>query len=245
MAIATQPLHHPSPWQEFWAGAWHTIPLIIGAIPFGIIFGTLAPTSGLSLTGAMAMSACVFAGSSQFIALGLLNAGSPIGIIVLTTFVVNLRHLLYAAGLVPYLKHLEQRWKIALGFWLTDETFMVAIQRYRQADRSPHKHWFQLGSALAMYGNWQLCTLLGLTLGQTLPNAAHWGLDFAMAATFIGMTIPYLTTRPMVATVMVSGVAAVLARSLPHQLGIMVAAMAGISTGMLIEAHLQTGEAES
>ena len=119
---------------------------------------------------------------------------------------------------------------------------MVAVQRYRERDRSPHKHWFQLGSALAMYSNWQLSTLLGLTLGQRIPDAAAWGLDFAMVATFIGMTIPYLKTRPMVATVIVAGVTALLARSLPHQLGLMAAAIAGIATGVLLENRLQPGE---
>ncbi|NEQ50356.1 MAG: AzlC family ABC transporter permease [Leptolyngbya sp. SIO3F4] len=226
------------PWSEFWAGAQQTIPLIVGAIPFGIIFGTLAQASGLSFAGAIGMSAIVFAGSSQFIALGLLGVGTPLGIIVLTTWVVNLRHLLYAVSLVPYVKHLSQAWKLPLGFWLTDENFMVAIQRYRQDDPSPYKHWFQLGSALAMYANWQLCTLIGLTLGQSIPNASAWGLDFAMVATFIGMTIPYLTNRPMVATVFVSGITALLAHGLPHQLGLMVAAIAGILTGIFTENHL-------
>ncbi|MDB9528852.1 AzlC family ABC transporter permease [Oscillatoria sp. CS-180] len=245
MTTATDRFQPISPWQEFWAGVRQTIPLIIGAIPFGVIFGTLAQTNGLSFAAALAMSACVFAGSSQFIALGLLGTGSPIGIIILTTFVVNLRHLLYAIGLVPYLKSLTQIWRIVLGFWLTDETFMVAIQRYRCSDSSSQKHWFQLGSALAMYSNWQLCTLVGLTLGQRLPNAANWGLDFAMVATFIGMTIPYLTTRPMLATVVVSGGCALIARSLPHQLGIMVAAIVGISVGVILENYLQTGDVVS
>ena len=242
MAIAAKSVHPTTPWQEFWAGARQTIPLIVGAIPFGIIFGTLAQSNGLSFVGALAMSVCVFAGSSQFIALGLLGTGSPVAVIVLTTCVVNLRHLLYAVGLVPYLRRLPQRWKLALAFWLTDETFMVAIQRYQASDASPYKQWFQLGSALAMYGNWQLCTLLGLTLGHTLPNAANWGLDFAMVATFIGMTIPYLVTRPMVATVLVAGITALLARSLPHQLGLVAAAIAGICAGVWLENSTASGE---
>lgn len=235
----------PSPWREFWAGARQTVPLIVGAIPFGVIFGTLAQTSQLSFASALAMSACVFAGSAQFIALGLLAAGTPVGIIVLTTWVVNLRHLLYAVALVPYLKPLSQVWKLPLGFWLTDETFMVVIQRYRQGDRSPYKHWFHLGSSLAMYSNWQVSTLIGLTLGQNIPNAADWGLDFAMVATFIGMTIPYLVTRPMVAAVIVAGITAVVARSLPHQLGLMVAALAGIWVGVSLENRLHMKEQNS
>ena len=242
MAIASDFSPQLSPLGEFWAGVRQTVPLIVGAIPFGIIFGTLAQTNGLSFATAIAMSACVFAGSSQFIALGLLGAGSPIGIVVLTTFVVNLRHLLYAVSLVPYVKHLSQSWKLPLGFWLTDENFMVAIQRYRHDDPSPYKHWFQLGSALAMYTSWQLCTLMGLTLGAGIPNADAWGLDFAMVATFIGMTIPYLTNRPMVATVVVSGMTALLAQGLPHQLGLMVAAIAGILTGLVTENHLEKSD---
>ena len=245
MAIASDFSPQLSPLGEFWAGIRQTVPLIVGAIPFGIIFGTLAQTNGLSFATAIAMSACVFAGSSQFIALGLLGAGSPIGIVVLTTFVVNLRHLLYAVGLVPYVKTLSPGWKIALGFWLTDETFMVAIQRYRQADQSPYKHWFHLGSALSMYSSWQLCTWLGLTLGQSLPNAVNWGLDFAMVVTFMGLTIPYLTTRPMVATVVVAGTTAVVARSLPHQLGLMAGAVAGIIVGVILEDHLASKQVES
>ena len=93
-----------SPSTEFVAGAKAILPLVIGAIPFGIIFGTLAHSSGLFLAGAIAMSALVFAGSAQFIALGLLATGKALPIIILTTFVVNLRHLLYSLSLVTHVK---------------------------------------------------------------------------------------------------------------------------------------------
>ncbi len=224
-----------SPQAEFLAGGLDTFPLIIGAIPFGIIFGTLALNSGLSYIGVMAMSAIVFAGSAQFIAAGLLAAGTAWPVIVLTTFVVNLRHALYSATLAPHVKHLPARWQVPLAFWLTDETFAVVIQRYNQADGSPHKHWYYLGSALFMYINWQICTFVGLTLGQLVPDAASWGLDFAMIVTFIGMVIPYLKSRPMVVTVVVAGAVAVAAHTLPHKLGLIVAAIAGIGAGIAAE----------
>jgi 4-azaleucine resistance transporter AzlC len=193
-------------------------PLIVGAIPFGIIFGTLAQESGLSFGGAMAMSAFVFAGSAQFIALGLLAAESSVLLVVLTTLVVNLRHLLYAASLVPYLQGASQRWKVVMGFLLTDEAFAVAIRRYAQPGYRSTDHWYYLGAALAMYLNWQLCTWLGLTVGQLIPNAAAWGLDFAMVATFIGMVIPYLITRPMVGAVAITSIVALLTNGLPYKL---------------------------
>ncbi len=224
-----------SPRTEFWAGGRDTIPLIIGAIPFGLIFGTLATASGLSFAATMAMSAFVFAGSAQFIAVGLMASGTGWPLIVLTTFVVNLRHALYSATLAPYVTRLPQRWQIPMAFGLTDETFAVVVNRYNETDDSAHTRWYYLGSMVFMYTNWQICTFLGLTVGQLIPDAAAWGLDFAMPVTFIGMIIPYLKNRPMVATVIVAGLVALVAYPMPHKLGLMVAALAGIGAGLVVE----------
>jgi 4-azaleucine resistance transporter AzlC len=226
-----------SPRSEFFAGCRDMIPLVVGATPFGIIFGTLS--TDLSWGATLAMSVFVFAGSSQFIALGLLASGTALPLMILTTFVVNLRHLLYAASLVPHLQRSPQIWKLLLGFLLTDEAFMVAIARYNQPDSSPHKQWYHFGAAVFMYTNWILCTLIGLTVGQFIPNARTWGLDFAMSVTFIGMVIPYLVTKPMVMAVLVAGFASLLTHSLPHQLGLMVAALIGITAGILCERLLE------
>ncbi|WP_225886990.1 AzlC family ABC transporter permease [Nodosilinea nodulosa] len=233
-----------SPWQESRAGARDIFPLVVGAIPFGIIFGTLAQGSGLSFGATLGMSVFVFAGSAQFIALGLLAAGSTLPLVVLTTVVVNLRHMLYSASLLPYVQGAPQKWKAAIGFFLADEVFAVTIRRYQQPDPSPHKHWYYLGAALAMYINWVFCTLLGLTAGQLIPNAAAWGLDFAMVATFIGMVVPYATTRPMVGAIAVAALASVLANGLPHKLGLMVAAIAGVAVGYWLETRLFSPDGE-
>lgn len=233
-----------SPRKEFLAGARDMVPLVVGAIPFGIIFGTLARSSGLSWGGAMAMSVFVFAGSAQFIVLGLLAAGTALPVIILTTFVVNLRHLLYAVSLVPHFKHLAPGWKAILAFWLTDESFAVGINRYNRSNWAetnaasgdrPYKHWYYFGAALFMYANWQLCTLAGLIFGQLIPDVANWGLDFAMSVTFIGIIIPYIRNQPMLVTVLVAGVVSLLAYHLPHQLGLIVAAGAGIAAGSAMQ----------
>lgn len=220
-----------TPTAEFWAGAQAIVPLMIGAMPLGILFGTLAVEQGFSIVEALAMSAFVFAGSSQFIALGLLATGTPLPLILLTTLIVNLRHLLYALSLLPHIKRLSQQWRFLVGFWLTDESFAVAIDRYRRSDCSPFKHWYYLGAAVLMYSNWQACTVIGVWLGRQLPNTANWGLDFAMSVTFIGMVIPYLQMFSMQIAVLVAGVVALLLHALPHQLGLIVAAMAGAIAG--------------
>lgn len=240
MAASSANPPHATPRSEFLTGARDIVPLVIGAIPFGLIFGTLAQGSGLSFSAALGMSAFVFAGSSQFIALGLLAAGSSLPLIILTTFVVNLRHMLYAASLVPHVSQLSAGWKRLIAFWLTDEAFAVAIRRFNRADGSPYKHWYYAGAASLMYTTWLLCTGMGLTVGQMVPNAAAWGLDFAMVATFLGMVVPYVTTRPMVATVVVAGLVSLVANGLPHKLGLMVAAIAGVIAGLMIESRMPT-----
>ena len=94
---------------EFVRGVRDTLPLILGAIPFGLIFGAVAITSGMSGWAAATMSALVYAGASQFVATGLVAAGAGIAVIILTTFVVNLRHALYSASLGPFVRSLPQR----------------------------------------------------------------------------------------------------------------------------------------
>jgi 4-azaleucine resistance transporter AzlC len=222
-------------WSEFWKGARDTLPLVIGAIPFGIIFGTLSGGAGLSAAGAMGMSLFVFAGSAQFIAMGLVGAGTMWPMIVLTTFVVNFRHLLYTATLLPNLRRLPKHWQVLLAFGLTDETFAVAVGRWRQADDSPNKHWYQLGSMVFMYVNWNICTLLGIAAGRMLEGIGGWGLDFAMVAAFIGMVIPYLTDKPAYCTALVSGVSALAFNDWPHKLGLIAATLLGMIAGIAVE----------
>ncbi len=220
---------------EFWYGVRETLPLVVGAMPFGIIFGALGITSGLSPAGTLAMSAFVFAGSAQFIATGLIASDVSIPLIILTTLVVNLRHMLYGASLGPYMRHLDHRWLVPLGFWLTDESFAVTITRYGKPDRSAYKHWYFLGSAVFMYTNWQVCTYIGLRVGQMIPDPAGWGLDFAMVATFLGMLVPLVRGRAMLTSVVVAGVVALLANSLPSRLGLIIAAISGIGAGVIVE----------
>jgi len=220
---------------EFWRGFRDTLPLVIGAIPFGIIFGTLSGGAGLSAWGAMGMSLFVFAGSSQFIAMGLVGAGTLWPMIVLTTFVVNFRHLLYTATLLPYLKRLPGGWQALLAFGLTDETFAVAVGRWRREDDSPDKHWYQLGSMVFMYTNWNLCTLAGLLFGRLLKQIGGWGLDFAMVAAFVGMVIPYLKDKPTYTAVMVAGASALAFHGLPHKLGLIIASVLGMAAGVIAE----------
>ncbi len=229
---------------EFLAGMRATIPLVVGAVPFGIIFGALAVSNGISPLGALGMSLFVFAGSAQFIGAGLVGAGAGAAIIILTTFIVNLRHALYSATLAPHMKHLSQRWLLPLGFWLTDETFVVVIQRYNMPDDSPYKHWYHFGSSIFMYTNWVACTVIGIVAGQSIPNIGESGLDFALYVTFIGMLIPLITSRPLLLAAVTAGASAAVFHNLPNQIGLILAALVGVVAGVIAESRLPAAETQ-
>lgn len=222
----------PTPRQEFIAGLRDTLPLVVGAFPFGLIFGALAVTNDIPPVHALAMSLFVFAGSSQFIATTLMIGGALPVFIVLTTLVVNLRHALYSLTLSPYIKHLGQKWLIPLSFWLTDESFVVVARHYEQEGDSRQRHWYYLASCLFMYSNWFFWTAVGVLAGSSIPDAGSWGLDFAMSVTFIGMVVPALKNRPMVLAALSAAIIAVLLNGLDNKLGLMIATLCGVAVGM-------------
>jgi 4-azaleucine resistance transporter AzlC len=236
------PTKNKSPRAALLQGAVDTFPLLVGAWPFGLIFGALAVGEGLSPLAAVAMSIFVFAGSSQFIALGLIGAGAPLAVIVVTTFIVNLRHALYSATLAPHLKKLPLRWLVPLGFWLTDESFVLASHHFEKDVPAKSKPWYLLGTELTMYFDWLAVTILGVLVGQQIKDPQSWGLDFAMAITFIGMLVPMVKDRPILLAVLVAGSVAVLANGLPNQLGLLLAALLGIAAGVLAESILPGSE---
>ncbi len=218
---------------SFWAGVRAELPLLIGVFPFGMIYGALALSAGLSPAAAQMMSSILFAGSAQFAVAQLVRDAAPTTVIILTVALINLRHMLYSASLAPYLKELPARWKGLLAYLLTDEAYAATITHYQSAGLTPTSHWFLLGAGLALWTTWQLSSALGIFLGAALP--ASWPLDFALPITFIAMVIPTLKGRPMLAAALVSGAIALLAYGLPYKLGLVLAAFAGIAAGMLLE----------
>jgi 4-azaleucine resistance transporter AzlC len=222
------------PRSEFLAGVRAELPILLGVIPFGVIYGVLALDAGLPVTVAMAMSSIIFAGSAQFLSTELFAAGTPGVIIVLTIFIVNLRHMLYSASLAPYLTYLPQRWKWLLAYLLTDEAYAVAITHYNRATDPAHKHWYFLGAGLVLWGTWQASTAAGIFLGAQAQQLGlqDSGLDFAIAVTFIALVVPALSDRAAAAAALSAGVVAVAAAGLPYNLGLMLAAFVGIGLGM-------------
>jgi 4-azaleucine resistance transporter AzlC len=221
---------------EFWSGVKAELPLLVGVVPFGMIFGVLALEAGIPPAATQAMSAIIFAGSAQFVVSQLVGLGTPGLVIVLTGAVVNLRHTLYSASVSPYLRPLHPVWKWLLAYLLTDEAYAVAITHYQQeveVDSTGLRHWYFLGAGLALWSTWQASTAAGIFLGTVIP--ASWSLDFTLALTFIALVVPTLKDRAITIAALAAGVTAMLALGLPYKLGLISAALVGVLAGLWSE----------
>ena len=215
---------------EFFNGVRKELPLLLGIFPFGMIYGFMALQAGLPPIMAQGMSSIVFAGASQLMITQLIANGTPMLIIILTAFVVNLRHALYSASMAPHFKQLSPLWKLLLGYLLTDEAYGVGITRYFQPSDEPFKHWFVFGAGLTLWTGWQISSACGIFLGAQISPA--WSLDFAIPLVFIALLVPMLKDRAGVMAAAAGGVISVLACGLPYKLSILVAALSGILAGL-------------
>ncbi|HEY0753870.1 MAG TPA: AzlC family ABC transporter permease [Ktedonobacteraceae bacterium] len=218
---------------EFFNGIKAELPILLGVIPFGLIYGVSARGFGLPPVLTQAMSLIIFAGSAQFVVIQLLKVSVPAGVILLTVCIINLRHALYSASLAPYLRGRRLLWSLLLPYLLTDEVYAVVIIHYQQSGQNPARHWYLLGAGTTLWFIWQLSTAAGLLLGAHIP--ASWSLDFTLPLTFIAIVVPALKTRVDLGVASVAGLSALLATRLPFNSGLLVATSLGIASGLLAE----------
>jgi 4-azaleucine resistance transporter AzlC len=178
---------------EAWAGARDTLTTVVPSIvAYGIVWGGLARQAGLSLGELVAMCLLVTAGTAQFVALPMLQAGAPAWLLVVTTYIVNLRHYLMAASLAPYFAHLSRGRLALLAHGVTDESYALTMARY--AAQRPHPAYYA-GSAATAYLAWYLGATAGGVLGGRIPDPHRYGLDFVFPAVFIAILARTIQAR--------------------------------------------------
>lgn len=171
---------------EFSSGLKAGMSIAIGYFPVALTFGLLAKTAGLSMIEATAMSLFVYAGASQYIALSLMTAAVNPLLIVMNTFIVNIRHFLMTAALSERMER-EKRWiKAIYAFGITDETFsMLATSKKGKITTG-----FAFGVTFISYGSWVSFTAIGHVVGANLPLFLQAAMSIALYAMFIGLLVP-------------------------------------------------------
>lgn len=194
--------------EEFLAGAKDAIPIVIGYLTIGFAFGALAQKVGLSTLEIVMMSIFVYAGSAQFIAVSLISAGAALPVLVSTTFLVNLRHLLFSSALVQKAQEVPVRLLAPLSYELTDESFAVAISRSKGHKLTPA---YLMGLFPLSHSGWVLGSYIGCRAADLIADPNRFGLDYTLTAMFIFLAVTQISSKTMI---IVAAIAAVISSAI-------------------------------
>lgn len=211
------------------------LPIVMGYLPLGMACGILAGSVGLSAFDIFLMSVFVFAGSGQFIALAMMGSGAAaMSSIILTTFIVNLRHLLYSSTLVRYIGSGSRGYQMAFAQEIVDETFAVNENRFsdkRETWTMPQA----LGLAWTAHGAWIFSTVLGQIVGSMVEIDINL-VGYTLTAMFIGLWSFHFKNHRLIIVGVLAGVLALwLSTFLDYKLHIVVATVVAATVGMFWE----------
>lgn len=223
-------------------GVKDAAPVVLGYIAIGLAFGVVAKTAGITVPEVALMSMVLYAGSAQFVTVGLIAAGMPASAIIVTIFLVNVRHLLYSAAVSPHVRHLSAWQNALIGAELTDETFAVASSRLGRGIPAS-AGWF-LGLNNASHATWILCTIAGAVLGSSITDTRVLGFDFALAAMFAALLILQIVNRPKIfAAVVAAAAGGIVALCgtlvLPSSWAIIAATLIAATVGTILEGRAE------
>jgi predicted branched-subunit amino acid permease len=207
-----------------------------GVASWGLVTGVAMVKSGLHPAWAVLMSLMVFAGSAQLAAIALIAAKASPVVVVLTAAVMNLRFIVFSAGIAPFLRHLPLRHRAIAGYLNGDMNFAMMSTRLAKNEAAfdgAAKVNYHMGLGSSNWVAWQVSSLSGIALANVFPVA--WGLEFAATLALVAMLCGMVKDRAAVACVMAASSAALLCAHWPYRLGLLAALVAGIATAMLCE----------
>jgi 4-azaleucine resistance transporter AzlC len=214
-----------------WEGAKAGWPICVGYFPAGLAFGVVAQKAGLNPAEIGFMSLLVFAGSTQFVAVSMLGVGAGIAPIVLTTFTINLRHVLMSSALATHLSKVRRAWIFLFAYGVTDESFALNASRFRSGNWDWHSALtVNHMSNLAWVGS----TVLGGYAGELVPSGA-FGIDYALKGMLICLLALQIRNRYFFLVSAISGLLAVMiCLVLPGNAYIIIASVIAATLGLVL-----------
>lgn len=208
--------------------------ITVSAGGFGLVYGLSAGEAGFSPIEAGAMSILVFAGAAQFVAIGYVLSGMGWAAIVGLTAFLQARHLLYAAALAPYLTDTPRWVRAVMAHLLTDEAFALAVAHFRRLGRGDVRGYF-IGAVVSTVIPWNVATLVGVTIGGSIPAPARFGLDVIFPAAMAGLAVGLLTgRREIVAAIAGAAVGVAIALAWDPTAGVIVGGVLGPAVGLAV-----------
>ena len=213
-------------------GVFDVAPVLVAATPIGLLWGTLAAGKGLSPFESWLMSATVFAGAAQFVAIEVWRDPVPGVLLTVTALIVNIRHVLMGASLSRHMGGIDRRWHPAMMFLLADENWAFSERR---ALKAPLSLGYYFGLALPMWFAWTTSSTVGAIVGRSFGDPAVYGFDFAFSAMFIGILAGFWKGPRTGAVLGASAIAAALAKLyVPGAWYIVIGGIVGMAVAALL-----------
>lgn len=215
-------------------------PSIVALCSWGLVTGIAMSKSVLTMPQALAMSLLVYAGSSQLAVLPLMAAKLPLWTILLTAAMVNLRFLIFSAGLAPQFAYLSFWRRLALGYFNGDIVYLLFQRRLFAHGHVLGKQAYFWGMATVTWASWQVSSIAGILLASVFPD--DWGLSLAGTLALVPLIVSAVANRSTLAAVVVAAIVALAALDLPYRLGLVLAVLAALAAGSVADLIVeQTG----
>jgi predicted branched-subunit amino acid permease len=222
---------------EFRAGAGAGfrafLPQSIGLIPWGMVTGVAMVGSGLTPVQAMGMNVIVFSGTAQLGTLPLIAAGAPLWLIVATALALNLRFVIFSAGIAGNFQHLRTPARWGIGYLLVDGVFAICLEPMLRNENPQWRLGHYLAPSLWAWALWQVSGLIGILFADAAPQT--WSLEFMATIALLVLLLPMAGTRPMLVAALTGGAVAIALHGLPLRFGLLTGMVAGILAGFAAE----------
>lgn len=212
-------------------GAKAISPLVAPGATVGLVTGVAAATTGFSFVEGLSMAVIVHSPTVMLTTFSLLQSGAPVVILTIAPLVVGVRFVLLSVSIAPYFDRFAARWKWLLAYFLWTPTYALSIERY-DTDPTTNKRGYYLGAALPLWVTFQGALSFGLVFGTRVPP--RWHLRFVIPLAFIALLMRMIPDRPSKGAALAAGGAAVVGSTLPLNLGIVIAAVVGTATGVVL-----------
>lgn len=217
--------------KDFLEGMKAATPIILGYIPVGIAYGMMAKASGLTFMKALSFSLFVYAGAAQMASVTMLEQNIAFVSIVLTVFILNLRHIIMSTCIMEKLDKTKLSTRLLLAFGITDEVFALSMTDRKRQTLTPR---YFAGIALSSYIAWNIGSILGILFSSILPEIVSKSLGVSLYAMFIGLLVPNMKKSKHIVYVvfMTMVLNVVLNLFLSSSVSMIVSTLLGASIGM-------------
>ena len=226
--------------KDIFEGMKMALPIMAGYVPLGFACGIVCAQAGMNVFQIFLMSALVYAGAGQYIAGAMLVAGATPLSIIITTLIVNSRHVLYTSVLYPYVAKWSFLKQSLFAFQITDEVFAVhSTSMAKNQSNTVISFSINIFSHLS----WITSNVLGGISSSLIPDTTKFGLDFTLYALFIALILPKLINIPQALAFITGGVTALcfLLIDMKYE-GIIIGALIGAFAGYFMNMRLHHGK---